>query len=68
MYQELTSKLTEEEITSVVTSGRGCMKGELDEGSQKLQASSYRITEYYFFGRNDAKAETPVLWPPHVKS
>ena len=21
-----------------------------------------------FFGRNDAKAETPVLWPPHLKS
>ena len=21
-----------------------------------------------FFGRNDAKAETPVLWTPHVKS
>ena len=21
-----------------------------------------------FFGWNDAKAETPVLWPPHVKS
>ena len=21
-----------------------------------------------FFRRNDAKAETPVLWPPHVKS
>ena len=21
-----------------------------------------------FFGENDAKAETPVLWPPHVKS
>ena len=20
-----------------------------------------------FFGRNDAKAETSVLWPPHVK-
>ena len=20
-----------------------------------------------FFGRNDAKAEAPVLWPPHVK-
>ena len=20
-----------------------------------------------FFGRNDAKAETPVLWPPHTK-
>ena len=23
---------------------------------------------WYFFGRNDAKAETPVLWPPHAKS
>ena len=21
-----------------------------------------------FFGRNDAKAETPVVWPPHAKS
>ena len=21
-----------------------------------------------FFGRNDAKAETPILWPPHGKS
>ena len=21
-----------------------------------------------FFGRNDAKAETPVLWPSHAKS
>ena len=23
---------------------------------------------WVFFRRNDAKAETPVLWPPHVKS
>ena len=23
---------------------------------------------WLFFGRNDAKAETPVRWPPHVKS
>ena len=23
---------------------------------------------WLFFGRNDAKAETPVLWPPHVRS
>ena len=21
-----------------------------------------------FFGKNDAKAETPMLWPPHAKS
>ena len=23
---------------------------------------------WVFFGRNDAKAETPILWPPHTKS
>ena len=23
---------------------------------------------WVFFGRDDAKAETPVLWPPHSKS
>ena len=26
------------------------------------------IQPWEFFGRNDAKAETPVLWPPHAKS
>ena len=26
------------------------------------------INTWDFFGRNDAKAETPVLWPPHAKS
>ena len=26
------------------------------------------ISPGIFFGRNDAKAETPVLWPPHAKS
>ena len=23
---------------------------------------------WVLFGRNDVKAETPVLWPPHAKS
>ena len=23
---------------------------------------------WHFFGRNDAKGEAPVLWPPHAKS
>ena len=23
---------------------------------------------WVFFGRSDAKTETPILWPPHVKS
>jgi len=26
------------------------------------------ISPWVFFGRNDAKAETPVLWPPYAKS
>ena len=26
------------------------------------------VSPWDFFGRNDAKAETPVLWPPHAKS
>ena len=29
---------------------------------------SERDQPWVFFGRNDAKAETPVLWPPDAKS
>ena len=29
---------------------------------------SKRDQSWVFFGRNDAKAETPVLWPPYAKS
>ena len=29
---------------------------------------SERDQSWDFFGRNDAKAETPILWPPHAKS
>ena len=32
------------------------------------QKHLYKLTPWDFFGRNDAKAETPVLWPPHAKS
>ena len=28
----------------------------------------WRRSTLGFLGRNDAKAESPVLWPPHVKS
>ena len=28
----------------------------------------WRRSTLDFFGRSDAKAETPILWPPHVKS
>ena len=29
---------------------------------------SKRDQPWVFFGRNDAKSETPILWPPHVVS
>jgi len=32
---------------------------------QPVHSAGYQPWD--FFGRNDAKAETPVLWPPHVK-
>ena len=31
-------------------------------------ASVLPVNTQDFFGRNDAKAETPVLWPLHAKS
>ena len=33
---------------------------------QPVHSEGYQ--PWVFFGRNDAKAETPILWPPHVKS
>ena len=30
-------------------------------------ADDYGDQSWVFFGRSDAKAETPVLWPPHAK-
>src|SRR5574337_1124801 len=33
---------------------------------QPVHSAGYQPWD--FFGRNDAKAETPVLWPPHAKS
>ena len=35
---------------------------------QMLTVHSEGDQPWDFFGRNDAKAETPVLWPPHAKS
>ena len=36
------------------------------QGDQTIHSEGDQ--SWVFFGRNDAKAETPVLWPPHVKS
>ena len=35
---------------------------------KKIQPVHSGDQPWDFFGRNDAKAETPVLWPPHVKT
>ena len=35
---------------------------------KKIQPVHSRDQSWLFFERNDAKGETPVLWPPHVKS
>ena len=40
-------------------------------GSQKSQMRPKNRNNdqpWDFFGRDDAKAETPVLWPPYAKS
>ena len=47
---------------------------DLEELKNKHEETNNTITKikntlpWGFFGRNDAKAETPVLWPPHAKS
>ena len=33
-----------------------------------VKAMVLPVVMYVFFGRTDAKAETPVLWSPHAKS
>ena len=35
---------------------------------KEIQPVQSRDQSWVFFGRNDAKAETPVLWSPHAKS
>ena len=36
--------------------------------ARKSNQSILKDRSWDFFERNDAKAETPVLWPPHAKS
>ena len=35
---------------------------------KEIQPVHFEDQPWDFFGRNDSKAETPVLWPPHGKS
>ena len=36
--------------------------------TERSTSPFWRNRSWVFFGRNDAKAEAPVLWPPHAKS
>ena len=59
-------KLSAEELMPL-----NCGVGEDSWESLGLQGdptSPFWDQSWDFFGRNDAKAETPVLWPPHEKS
>ena len=40
----------------------------LEEIQAGIKIAGRNINPWDFFGRNDAKAETPVLWPSHAKS
>ena len=35
---------------------------------KEIQPVHSKDQSWVFIGRTDAEAETPVLWPPHVKS
>ena len=35
--------------------------------ARRSNQSILKEISWVFFGKNDAKTETPVLWPPHVK-
>ena len=64
---KLQRKLSAEELMLL-----NCAVGEDSWESLGLQGDPtrtyWRRSTWVFFGRNDAEAETPVLWPPHAKS
>ena len=47
----------------------GVREDSLESLGQKGDPTSQKeISPVYFIGRSDAEAETPILWPPDVKS
>ena len=54
--------------TPVFLPGESQGWGSLMEKFNLCEVHSKGDQSCVFFGRNDAKAETPVLWPPHAKS
>ena len=63
-YESLTVKKAERRRIDVLEK---TLEGPLDcKKIQPVHSEGHKARD--FFGRNDAKAETPVLWPPHVKN
>ena len=49
--------------------GQRSLVGSSPWGHKELDMTEVTNTpDWVFIGRTDAKAETPILWPPHVKS
>ena len=63
----LWQKLSTEELMLLNCGVEKALESPLD--CKEIQpVHSERDQPWDFFGRNDAKVETPVLWPPHAKS
>ena len=64
---ELYRKLSTKELMLLNCGGGKNLDSPWD--CKEIQPGHYKGDQsWVFFGKNDAKAETPVLWPPHVKS
>ena len=63
---ELWKKLSAEELMLLTVVLEKTLESHLDcKDIQPVHCEGDQSWD--FFGRNDAKADTPVLWPPHVK-
>ena len=60
-------KLSDEELILLTVMLEKTLENPLD--CKEIQpVHSKRDQSWVFIGRLDAEAETPILWPPHVKS
>ena len=62
----LRRKLSAEELMLLHCGVEEDLESPLD--CKEIQPVHSRDQSWDVFGGNDAEAETPVLWPPHVKS
>ena len=65
----LERKLSAEELMLLNCGvGKDQLRVESPMDYKEIQPIHPKDQSWVFFGRTDAKAETPTLWPPHVKS